>query len=271
MRVLIITLILLNFLTRISVHGQDDPILKKTDKLIDKDDYVEALEILNVFINKDTTKPIAYWQRSVCLRVTGDYVKAEVDLKRAILLDSTNADFYSELGVVYAITQKYDLSLKNFDKSLSIDSSKNAMAYNNRGALFFYSGDNNNEKALADYSRSIKIDPKDEYAFYNRGIVYLNLMQYQNAIDDLSTSIKLKHKQNKAYYDRGVSYYNIDEYKKAAKDFSKALKYNNIIDPFEKLDEGEIYYWRGECYEMIGKRKEAQKDKNRAEQLGYEN
>ena len=41
-----------------------------------------------------------------------------------------------------------------------------------------------NFKAIDDYTRAIELDPKDTKAYYNRGTVYDELRQYQKAIDD---------------------------------------------------------------------------------------
>jgi tetratricopeptide (TPR) repeat protein len=50
------------------------------------------------------------------------------------------------------------------------------------------------DKALADYSETIALDPKNAAARYNRGLAYLELHQYEKALADLNKAIELDPK-----------------------------------------------------------------------------
>jgi len=55
-------------------------------------------------------------------------------------------------------------------------------------------------------SKAIEIDPKFVVAYCNRGLVYLNLGEYQKAIDDYTKAIEINPKYTYAYYNRGNAY-----------------------------------------------------------------
>ena len=233
-------LIIFTVLTFTTIWGQNNKTLRKTFRLIDKkENFIKALDILNDFIAKDTTNAEAYWQRAKCLRRKGDYEKAFVDIQNSIRLDSNNAEAFTELGTIYAMTKKIDFALESYNKSIAIDQ-QYFPAFNNRGALYYFFL-NDNENALADYNNAIKLNPKDDNAYYNRGIIYRLKGQNEKAIIDLTFSLKFKPKIKmcKIFYERALCYENLKQYKKAIEDYEKAIKYNTI-DPFEQLDNEEI-------------------------------
>ena len=80
-----------------------------------------------------------------------------------------------------------------------------------------------NFKAIDDYTRAIELDPKDTKAYYNRGLAYSNLRQYQKAIDDYTRTIELDPKfATIAYYNRGTVYDELRQYQKAIDDCYQA-------------------------------------------------
>ena len=53
-----------------------------------------------------------------------------------------------------------------------------------------------NWKAIEDFNKTIELDPQDAAAYYNRGVTYGNLGEYQKAIDDYYQAGTLYLKQN---------------------------------------------------------------------------
>ncbi len=259
---IIIFILILNIT---QLFSQENATLKKADNLIDeKENFLKALEILNGFIKNDSSSSEAYRIRGKCFRKIGELNNAEFDLKRSLLLDKNNAKTYAQLGTVYAMTNKNELALEMYNKSLQIDPNLSD-AYNNRGA-FYYFYLQEYDQALMDYSQAIMLNPNNDYALYNRGILYLFQEQYQKGIIDLTKSLELNPKQNKANFDRGICFYYINEYKKSIKDYNKAIKYNRTINPFERLNNGMVYYWRSFSYAEIGRTRKANKDMEKSGQ-----
>ena len=63
------------------------------------------------------------------------------------------------------------------------------MAYNNRGAAYYYLGQY--QRAIEDYDKAIQLDPDYATAYYNRGGSYSDLAQYQRAIEGFDKAIQL--------------------------------------------------------------------------------
>ncbi len=64
-----------------------------------------------------------------------------------------------------------------------------ASVYYNRGVAYGDKGDY--DRAIADYTQAIKLDPKHAYAYYNRGVAYKNLGQTNRAIQEYRRALEL--------------------------------------------------------------------------------
>ncbi len=63
------------------------------------------------------------------------------------------------------------------------------MAYNNRGTAYIWKGDY--DRAIADYTKVIEIDPRNAMAYHNRGVAYTRKGDHHRAIADSSKAIEI--------------------------------------------------------------------------------
>jgi tetratricopeptide (TPR) repeat protein len=116
------------------------------------------------------------------------------------------------------------------------------MAYYNRGVAYERMGQY--DKAIEDYNRAITLNPNYVEAYCNRGGTYEKMDQYDKAIEDYNRAITLNPNYIETYYNRGVTYEKMDQYDKAIEDYNRAITLNpNYI---------EAYYNRGVAYEKMG-------------------
>jgi tetratricopeptide (TPR) repeat protein len=94
-----------------------------------------------------------------------------------------------------------------------------AWAYAGRGQAHFFAGDK--EKAIADYTRAVEIDPKDAAAYVSRGYVYKAKSDWANAIADITRAIALAPKKGEFYGDRAMVYLANGDIKNAIADLNK--------------------------------------------------
>ncbi|MCX6251802.1 MAG: tetratricopeptide repeat protein [Bacteroidetes bacterium] len=153
---------------------------------------------------------------------------------------------YSNLGNAHANLGRWDKAIADFSRALDIDP-KDRDTYYNRGIA--YSTLRQWNKAIEDYSKVIEIDPKYANAYSNRGVVYGNLGQLYKAIADYSSVIEIDPKFVKAYYNRGIVYYNLRQWNKAIADYTVVIG----IDPVFS----NAYFNLGNVYSNLGQQDNA--------------
>lgn len=128
------------------------------------------------------------------------------------------------------MSQHYQQAIADFDRALQLDlpPSMKVSVYIIRGEA--YSQLKETEKAIADYSTAIALEPQRTGAYINRGRAYYQLRNYENATADLTKAIELDPKNLRAYTLRGFVYidsgkYN-EEYEKALNSAQKTLTIN---------------------------------------------
>ena len=83
-----------------------------------------------------------------------------------------------------------------------------------------------NPAAIADYNTAIGIDPKNVYAYYNRGCVRYKLKQMKLAIEDFDKAVEIDPSYVKAYLNRGLALYKLGDVMTANKDFYHVMCIN---------------------------------------------
>ena len=100
------------------------------------------------------------------------------------------------------------------------------------------------ELALADFTRAIEIDPKDEDAYRERGNVYLLKGELGKAIEDFNKIIDINPGSVFGHYNRGIALLRKGESERAIAAFTAAI---NISPDF-----GHAYGNRGAAYAHKG-------------------
>ena len=99
-------------------------------------------------------------------------------------------------------------------------SARNAGFYFNRAFDKAENGDHYG--AIADYTKVLEIDPKDEVAYYNRAISKDEIGDYYGAIADYTKAIEINPNYKSAYKNRGIDKEIIGDLKGACADWQKA-------------------------------------------------
>lgn len=119
-----------------------------------------------------------------------------------------------------------------------------------------YSKKEDYDKAIADYTEIIRLDPESAKAYINRGLAYYLNNEYDKAIADYNEAIRLDPESAEPYSHRALVYYWKGDYDKTIADYTEAIQLNPknkaIADLTEALrlnpENAETYIERGWVY-----------------------
>jgi len=108
------------------------------------------------------------------------------------------------------------------------------------------------DKAIAEYTRMLGINPDNVSALNNRGLAYAHKGEYEATIADFTAALAIKPDYYTALYNRAYAYYQMGEPDKAIADCNAALTIKN--------DFPEVITLRGWAHSCNGDYKKAVAD-----------
>jgi|ERR1700677_3779663 len=163
---------------------------------------------------------------------------------------------FLEQGAAAEQAGDFDKAIANYSEAIRLNP-KFMIAYIERGNA--YEDQGNHDKAIADYTSAIKIDPGNILAYISRSTAYAAKGMYDPAIEDDTKVINLNPGSGGYYYDRGDHYERKGDHDKAIADFDEAIR----IDPKDPFP----YYGRGNSFRAKGTYDRASADYTTALQL----
>ena len=97
-----------------------------------------------------------------------------------------------------------DVTIAACTRAINSGAGRPSINYYNRGDAYRVKGDT--DRAIADYTEAIRLDPKYANAYHNRGLAYRDKGDTDRAIADYTEAIRLDPKYANAYNNRGVAY-----------------------------------------------------------------
>lgn len=239
--------------------------------------YGKAIELLKD--NKQSAKSLYYW-RAQSYYSLEKYEDALADLKKALAIDSTIANYHAKAGDALYSLEEYMDAIPYYLKSIELGSSDKAVT----ATRYYWLGESYlkefmYEKAISALKGSIEYNPEYGYAYwalaaayygqrkwpeaatqytktlnyfkddtastrdilYHRSVCYMESKDYVKAIADLDAITKRNPQDKSAIWQKATV---LDKQKK----YKEAIAvYNSLIDLYknDKFSLGSLYYQRG--------------------------
>ncbi|MBD2597379.1 hypothetical protein BCD64_28010 [Nostoc sp. MBR 210] len=118
----------------------------------------------------------------------------------------------------------------------------NAADYNNRGLIYFQSGEK--QKAFCDYNTALNLNPNLASAYNNRANYYAACGELAAALADYDQAIDLNPRYVRAWINRGITFRDLGQYEESVENLEIALLFGQL--------EAHIWAERGRTYHLWG-------------------
>ncbi len=196
--------------------------------------------LIEQFNHKNNSKFVITNKETSLAESQEKYHLKEIEtLSESINKKPNNHSFYFKRGIHYSLLKNYELAINDFNSSIKNDSNF-LLAYFTRANTLYklynymlsldikpvYKNDNSKQNYIKliqqDYDKILELVPNFHFAFLNKGNIYFQEKDYQNAIVYYTSAINTNSYFGDAYFNRGISYLIINETNKGLQDLSKA-------------------------------------------------
>ena len=118
--------------------------------------------------------------------------------------------------------EAHDVAIAACTRAINSGAGRPSINYSYRGLAYREKGET--DRAIADYTEAIRLDPKHAEAHVNRGQAYsLKREGTDRAIADFTEAIRLDPKLAHAYFSRGLAYEKLADFARARSDYDTTL------------------------------------------------
>jgi tetratricopeptide (TPR) repeat protein len=149
-----------------------------------------------------------------------------------------------------------DRAIQDYNRAIRLDPTFGA-ALANRGRAYYYIDEY--DRSIQDYDQAIRLEPNNDFAFNGRGNAYSDKGEYDRSIQDYDQAIRFNPNYAIAFDNRGLSYYEKNEFDRAIQDYDQAIR----LDPNYAL----AFLNRGSAYDDKGEYDRAIQDYDQAIRL----
>ena len=177
-----------------------------------------ALVNFDQAIQQNPLKIIAYIRRGRVHSQTGAFASALADFDKAIQLEEGRSASIEQSKI--SSKGKKDPSTADIQRDPRpwFENFRPGAAYIDRGRTYLQQDDY--DRAIADFTKAIELDPEGASAYNHRGVAYAGKLDFDTAIADFDKAIQLDPLLNNAHYNRGRAFSQKGDEARARADFA---------------------------------------------------
>ncbi|RDY07178.1 putative UDP-N-acetylglucosamine--peptide N-acetylglucosaminyltransferase SPINDLY, partial [Mucuna pruriens] len=206
-------------------EGKDD--VSYANILRSRNKFVDALALYERVLESDAGNVEALIGKGICLQMQNMGRHAFESFSEAIRLDPQNACALTHCGILYKDEGRLMEAAESYQKALQVDPSYKAAAeclaivLTDIGTNIKLAG--NTQEGIQKYFEALKIDPHYAPAYYNLGVVYSEMMQYDTALTFYEKAASERPMYAEAYCNMGVIYKNRGDLESAITCYERCL------------------------------------------------
>jgi tetratricopeptide (TPR) repeat protein len=219
----------------------------------------EAFESYTKIIEILPDSAYAYYKRGLLLKSVERFAVAIEDFDKAIEKGYRNVEIHRKRTEACMLNKSYKEAIVSLDSLLDLYNTKEVQDYFNRGMCYKHLKEY--EKAIESFNRAIAYDRKFTDAYMHRADAYVQLDKMPQARRDYTNAVQLEPKNGELYFLRAMMYYKMENYDNALADLDLAIQYEPTA---------EAYFIRGAVRYNLKDRVGACEDLDQAIGLGHE-
>lgn len=179
-------------LTFINVsYAAQNPNLTNIDALMQKHEYIKALETTNAELATNPKNVELLHIRIVLYKLTKHPEKASADFAQLITLTKDDAHKHSLMAYRDAYFGNFTEAKKHIDEAIQLDPKKSDY-YSDRAEILIDQSTSNSAAALKDIDKALELNANSFAAYFARARIYAKLGEKQKSAADFATAQKLK-------------------------------------------------------------------------------
>lgn len=185
----------------------------------------KAIQALSMGIASQPDAKNFYKNRAALYNASGQAALAENDYNQFVKLGSAKHHCYLVRAQFYEQKKRYKEAIKDYSTVIErffsgLSQERQVLVLKNRALLYSTLG--RHRETIADLSRAMKVDSKDDETICLRATQYLEMGQAQQAIGDFSLAVKICPDSARAYEGRANVYDRLGKSALAQKDRQQA-------------------------------------------------
>ncbi|MDZ4852575.1 MAG: tetratricopeptide repeat protein [Pirellulaceae bacterium] len=220
--------------------------LQRALKYFQAGELAESEKIYRRIVQINSQEPTALHMLGIIAFQRQEYGKAIEWITKAIFVSPSNADFYSNLGLVLQSHGQLESARNALARSLSLQPNS-PEAQNNYGNVLKDLGDYH--AAATAYQTAIQLQPQYAEAYSNLGVTLQKFGQLDDSVLVLQRAIQLQPSNAISHFNLGISFQKLGNVASCIQEFLQAIQL--------RPEYPEAYYSLGHAYMDSGKLDEA--------------
>lgn len=193
--------------------------------------YEDSMRTIDRVLRQDPQNADAYFMFGLNFKEVGDTARAINSFKKSVEIEPELTDAWISLGQLYAAMDD-PIAESYFDNAIQTEP-ENPLTWHAKAD--YLSDKEDLQGAIDIYQKIMTIDPQYEEAYFNAGLLYLDLDSIPQAYHQFNLAINVYPVHIRAYYYRGLASEMMGNTEQAKRDYEQALR---LAPDYEGPQEG---------------------------------
>lgn len=252
MRSLFIIAFLFTFFAAIAQETAGE-LKEKANGFAESEQYDSALVYYQKALVLKPKWDTVYYNISKVLAAQRKFEAAVDSVSLAIKYNPNVVFFHSQRALYYEELGWLDKAIEEYDFLIKLEFT-NPDHYINRGMVYFDKDEY--IKAKLDLNRALKYDPQNFKAYYFLSLIAAQENKFDKEVEYLTKAIKLKGDDPDLYFERGLTYQILENYNAALADIDKAISMNHDEPDYYSAKAMVLFHGKGlegEAFRILNK------------------